>query len=104
MVGEKLAALMIDAGKHSIPESEKAGLVFGTVTSASPLKIQVRNEPKLILTEEFLLLSPLCLEKKDYYDRVLWRGLKTGDNVFMLRVKQGNLFYVFQREGDLSAT
>ena len=30
-------------------------------------------------------------------DIKLWRGLKTGDKVLMLRVKQGQLYYVLER-------
>lgn len=122
MAGELLASIMLDAARNGIPESERSGIVFGSVTSVSPLKIQVRNEPKLILTEEFLKLSPLCIEQKlkmqekntedtlDHthkvkeYEIVLWRGLEVGDDVLMLRVKHGNLFYVLQREGELNVT
>lgn len=31
----------------------------------------------------------------------LWRGLKVGDKVRMLRVSEGGLFYVIERDGDL---
>lgn len=32
----------------------------------------------------------------------LWRGLKVGDIVRVLRINQGQLFYILDREGDLA--
>lgn len=109
MAGEKLASLMLKAGRQAIPNSEKTDLLYGKVLSVSPLRIQVANEPKLILTESFLILSDLCREKKVQIllpdstggtpvEVALWRGLAVGDSVSMLRVLRGSKFYVLQKE------
>lgn len=42
-------------------QNELTDIVVGTVTSISPLKIKV---DKIELTETFLILSPLCVERK----------------------------------------
>lgn len=109
MAGEKIAALMLRAGRQAIPNSEKTDLLYGKVLSVSPLRIQVANEPKLILAESFLILSDLCREKKVQIplqdspegtplEVTLWNGLAVGDSVAMLRVLQGSKFYVLQKE------
>lgn len=117
MVGEKLVDIMLTAGRESIPESEMTNIVFGIVKSVNPMRIQVANEPKLVLSDTFLKLSPLCIAKEIEIPSMatseteehihwtskqtiqLWRGLAVNDRVLMLRVKGGNLYYVLQREG-----
>ena len=120
MAGEKLVSLMLDAGKSAMPNAEKVDLMYGKVMSIAPLKVQVVNEPKLVLTEEFLILSPLCKQKlfeiPTWYTNTaeshahtipkhpeveVWRGLEVGDIVLMLRILRGSKFYLLQREGDL---
>lgn len=63
MAGEKLVQIMKDAGRNGIPKTSLTDLVWGDVASIAPLKIQVKNEPKLLLTEAFLILSPFCIAK-----------------------------------------
>lgn len=118
--------------KASAPkENEIVDIVVGAVTSTKPLKIKV---DKLELTESFLILSALCIEKTIKIPEhqhtvpqhktvgatvgdsshthnisaidtdgatqniVIWRGLKTGDEVYMLRCCQGQKYYVLQRK------
>lgn len=103
MAGERLASLMLRAGKEAVPKSEKTDLVYGRVISTNPLKIQLAKESKIILTESFLVLSKLCKEmrvKIGEQDVVLWNGLAVGDSVIMLRVLQGSTFIVLQKEGE----
>ena len=104
MAGERIASLMLKAGKAAIPNSEKTDLVYGQVISIKPLKIQLARESKLILTESFLILSKLCKEMKvkteTGQELVLWSGLNVGDSVLMLRVLKGSKFIVLQKEGD----
>lgn len=121
--------------------------VMGTVIKLSPLIIQVGT---MNLTENFLMLSPFCVETKINLDHshelsgstkstslgshlhsvtinssnyatsevnlgshshevelqsanglgvvTLWRGLKVGDNVLMLRGANGQKYYVLQRQ------
>lgn len=63
MPGERLVAMMKEAGRNGIPKTTLTDLVWGDVVSIAPLKVQVKNEPKLLLTEAFLILSPLCIAK-----------------------------------------
>ena len=104
MAGEKLASLMLRAGKNAIPSSEKTDLVYGQVISIKPLKIQLAKESKIILTESFLILSKFCKELKvnitGGQELTLWSGLSVGDTVLMLRVLKGSKFIVLQKEGD----
>lgn len=104
MAGEKLASLMLQAGKSAIPNSEKTDLVYGRVISTNPLKIQLARESKIILTESFLILSKLCKEMRvkiaEGQEITLWTGLSAGDSVLMLRVLKGSKFIVLQKEGD----
>lgn len=91
--------------KASAPkENEIVDIVVGTVTSVSPLKIKVG---KIELTSTFLILSALCQEKKitipatenqSAISIVVWRGLKVGDDVHMIRCCQGQKYYVLQRK------
>lgn len=103
MAGEKLASLMLRAGKDATPGSEKTDLVYGRVISVNPLKIQLAKEAKIILTESFLILTKLCQEMKfktpQNEEIVLWPGLAVGDSVLMLRVLKGSKFIVLQKEG-----
>ena len=81
-------------------ENEIVDIVVGTVTSTKPLKIKV---DKLELTESFLILGALCVEKTikipDTSQSVtIWRGLKKNDSVYMIRCCQGQKYYVLQRK------
>lgn len=77
-------------------------LVFGSVESTSPLKIRVTQ--KLLLTEEFLFLSD---NVKDHTrDAVIGgetksvkylNGLRVGEQVMMIRLGGGQLYYVAER-------
>jgi len=142
MAGNKLLKIMQQAGK--MPAEETTDLLFGEVTSVSPLKIKIDN--RFEVGEEFLILSALVKEtvinipaidvsyREDkqhshvipatvtlsvdsnnnpvHHDHKiapwktelalpsirLWRGLIVGDKVRVLRVNQGQMFYVLERE------
>lgn len=116
--GHRLAQLMRKAGQT--PQNEVVDIVLGTVTSVSPLKVKVENRE---LTESFLILGALCKETHIYtdyikrhdhvhicpdgttsgpttdnYDIMLWRGLRVGDKVLMLKVGRGQKYYIIQRQ------
>lgn len=121
MPGEKLVEIMKTAGRQGIPPTSRTDLVWGTVIQMNPIVVQADNDPKLRLTSTFLKLSPLCLEKWFTIPKwhtepagegphthqipphkvMVWRGLKVGDRVIMLRYNSGGSYYVMQREGDL---
>lgn len=91
MQGEKLLQTLQNVAKPNV--NDLTDLVYGEVISESPLEIKIDN--RFIVGESFLILSVLC-------QRVSWwEGLKVGDRVRMLRVSQGQLFYVMEKEGGL---
>lgn len=132
--GHKLVQMMRKAGRT--PQNEVVDIVLGQVLSTDPLQIKV---DKRVLTEDFLILSALCVETHIYTDSIikhnhvhivpsistqpagegphshtvlvrntenptsnefdiqLWRGLKKGDSVLMLKVGRGQKYYVLQR-------
>lgn len=121
--GHKLAQLMRQAGRP--PQNEIVDIVVGTVTSAKPLKVKVESRE---LTDSFLIVGALCKEtrinsgaftisehthsvldsgqvkfttepaKSIPTEVILWRGLRVGDRVFMLKVGRGQKYYILQRE------
>ena len=121
--GHRLAKMMREAGRT--PQNEVVDIVEGEVTSVSPLKVKVDNRE---LTEAFLILGALCQEtiitrtadsgtyifenphghtgvhgatSEDncgIYQIKLWRGLKVGDNVMMIKLARGQKYYVLQRK------
>lgn len=142
MAGNKLVQTIQNMSK--LPSGEITDLMFGVVTSISPLKIKVDN--RFEVDEKFLILSALVKDTiinipaidTSYRDDKqhshvipatvtlsidsndepvghdhkisswntqlslpsirLWRGLIVGDKVRLLRVNQGQLFYVLERE------
>lgn len=95
MAGERLASAIKKAkGK----ESDYSDLVFGTVTSISPLKIRVDN--RFEITAQFIILSRMVKNLTITIDgrtAFVFRDLKVGDGVRMLRVQNGQKYYVLER-------
>ena len=100
--GHRLAKMMREAGRT--PQNEVVDIVEGEVTSVSPLKVKVDNRE---LTEAFLILGALCQEtiitrtsedNFDIYQIKLWRGLKVGDKVMMIKLARGQKYYILQRK------
>ena len=121
--GHRLAKMMREAGRT--PQNEVVDIVEGEVTSVSPLKVKVDNRE---LTEAFLILGALCQEtiiprtddsgtyifetphghtgvhggtSEDncgIYQIKLWRGLKVGDKVMMIKLARGQKYYILQRK------
>lgn len=101
MAGEKLLAWMNSRGGS---DSDYADIVFGTVVSASPLKIQISNQ--MTLTESFLNLSESVTDHKvkmkidgDEKTVTVLGALKVGDGVTMIRQDGGQQFYVLEKTG-----
>lgn len=103
MAGERLLKMLNDRGGN---DSDYSDIVFGTVISTSPLKIQISNQ--MVLTDAFLNLSR---EVTDYWIKVKIDGekkkvkvlnaLKDGDGVTMIRQDGGQQFYVLEKtEGE----
>ncbi len=138
MAGNKLIQTIQSMAKP--PIGETTDLLFGEVTSVSPLKIRVDN--RFEVDEQFLILSALVKdtvinipaidasyrEDKQHSHVIpehttdpggpgphthkisswntqlslpsirLWRGLIVGDKVRLLRVNNGQMFYIIERE------
>ncbi|WP_164690257.1 DUF2577 domain-containing protein [Paraclostridium sordellii] len=95
MAGEKLVRLIKQGARHAIPENSLTDLVPGEVTKEDPLTILVEN--RFQIDSDFLILSPFCREFKDKNGTVLFDKLKQGDKVLLLRVSNGQQFYVIDR-------
>lgn len=93
MAGNKLIQTIQSMAKP--PIGETTDLLFGEVTSVSPLKIRVDN--RFEVDEQFLILSALVKETI-IHSITLWRGLIVGDKVRLLRVANGQMFYIIERE------
>lgn len=88
---------------NAINETKPASIIFGTVTSPSPLKISV--EQKLTLDSNFLILTDSVKDhevdmtvdgvRKKY---MVHKSLKTGEKVILLRQQGGQKYIVLDRE------
>lgn len=99
MAGEWMLKQMKSRGGS---DSDYADIVYGTVMSTSPLKIQISNQ--MILDEQFLNLSDSLTNRKlkvkiDGEEKTLeiLNELKVGDGVSMIRQDGGQQFYVFEK-------
>jgi hypothetical protein len=95
MAGEKLVKLIKQGARHAIPENTLTDLVPGEVTKQDPLTILVEN--RFQIDSDFLILSPFCREFKDKNGTIIFDKLKQGDKVLLLRVSNGQQFYVLDR-------
>ena len=99
MAGEVLAGMLKKAKGN---ETQVTDLVFGRVTSVTPLKIMV--ESRFEITYDFIILSQMVRDLTVYLDVggqphavQVFRDLRVGDKVRMLRGRQGQVFYVLAR-------
>lgn len=88
--------------KATVDESKPVAFCFGTVESASPLKIRLNQ--KLLLPSSFLIVSEACrdIETKMVIDGVtknvkVLKRLKKGEKVLMIRFDSGQKYYVVER-------
>lgn len=100
--------LLLDLIKKSAIEvihtTQPCALLYGTVLSANPLKINLDENGKLVLTESFLVLTK---QVKEYEVMVEvegkeWKclvknGLKGGDKVLLLRMQGGGSYIVLDK-------
>ena len=97
MAGEKFIKIIQETARGAIPKEDLSNILFGTVTSISPLKILIEN--KYEIGDDFLVLSPFCIEFKSKNGDILWNGLKQDDKVNLLRFDNGQKFYVLDKGG-----
>lgn len=94
MAGEKFVRTMRNVAKGANPPSSKTDVLFGTVTSENPLKINIEN--RFEVGASLLILSPFCYDM-EFQGTKLWERLKKGDKVNLLRCQQGQKFYVLDK-------
>ena len=95
MAGEKLASYFKSL---QTKESEMVEVVYGTVTSATPLKI--RREDGLEIPSPFIVLSELAKGLSVSVDGTRYtvvKAVQTGDRVRMLQAQKSQVFYVLER-------
>lgn len=105
MIGDKLVKIMSEAAK--IPMATATEMLFGQVTSISPLKIKVDN--RFEITDSFIILTSLVsdftvkltenlgTEDEETKEIKLGFSLKVGETVILLRVQNGQKFIVIDR-------
>lgn len=103
MPGEELARIIKDCKPK---DSDLSDMVYGVVSSTSPLTIRVDN--RFSITSRHLILSqmvrPLSVSisvtidgKTGTASSQVFRSLQSGDRVRMLRVSKGQKYYVLDR-------
>jgi len=99
MAGEKLARMIKAQGRN---DNELSDLVFGVVTSTSPLKIKIDSRFEIGSTHIILsqmvkdLTVSITIDGKTG-SATVFRALRTGDKVRMLRLQKGQMYYVLER-------
>jgi len=98
-----------------------SGVVYGTVLSIQPLTIE--TDGRIVLSENFLIVSALCKQYIRTYDThwypsenppteaplegdhnhkieiEFWRGLQVGDKVNLIMSSDKQHYYVIERQG-----
>ena len=109
MAGKRLYELMIKRGGKP---SDYSDVVYGTVISTKPLKVQLSNN--MILTDDFIVLGKHIGkfkikgkvtqhkhdEVKGNIELEIDNSLESGDKVTMIREDGGQQFYLFERIGE----
>lgn len=90
MAGERLVQLI----KGNVKQDNN--IIFGTVTSISPLNIKVGDRQ---IPPELIYLSTYCKQLKIRYkddDITVWNGVKTGDTVVIIESNNNQLYFVLE--------
>ncbi len=97
MAGKRLYELMTKRGGKT---SDYSDVVYGTVISAKPLKVQLSNN--MILTDDFIVLGKHIgkFKLKGNIELEIDNSLESGDKVTMIREDGGQQFYLFERIGE----
>lgn len=123
MAGERLAKMISEA---KTPDNELTDIIYGEVTSTSPLTIRIDGSG-FEITREFIILSQMVRDLTlFYFDTVtsshsglvqgatgnavlstsnnelrrsiqIFRNLQTGDRVRMIKAHKSQLYYVIER-------
>ena len=93
-----LVSLIKQASMGAYNASNPVAVMFGTVTKANPLEVNV--EQRFTLTRDFLVLTERLTEYRTTVDGneiIIRRGLQVGDRVLLLRVQGGQQYVVWDR-------
>jgi len=99
MTGERLAKKIKQQGRS---DNDLSDLVFGVVTSTSPLRIKVDSRFEIGSTHILLsrmvknLTVSITIDGKTG-SATIFRALQAGDKVRMLRLQKGQIYYVLER-------
>lgn len=93
-----LASLIKQASMGAYNASNPVAVMFGTVTKANPLEVNV--EQRFTLTRDSLVLTERLTEYRTTVDGneiIIRRGLQAGDKVLLLRIQGGQQYVVWDR-------
>lgn len=86
------------AALDAVESTQPVNIVFGTVTSASPLKIQIT--PKLVLKSGNLIIAARLSKQTASGSTgtvTFDNSLKKGDSVILVRIQGGNKYLVLDK-------
>ena len=99
MAGEKFVDIMQKIARDSAGSNSMTDILYGVVTSVSPLKIKVDN--RFEISAKFLVLSSLVKKKTvtlpDDTVLTLWGNLSVGEGVSLIRHNGGQKFFIIDR-------
>lgn len=99
MAGEKFVDIMQKIAKDYASSNSMTDILYGVVTSVSPLKIKVDN--RFEISANFIVLSSLVKKKTiilpDDTELTLWDNLAVGESVSLIRHNGGQKFFVIDR-------
>ena len=113
----KLEDIIKQMALNAMDASDPAKVMYGNVVAVQPL--QIRIDQKIVLTEDFLVLSrsvtnytvkadvnwnkdmPHSHELSGQYEITINNGLAVGDTVILLRVQGGQKYVVLDKVGGL---
>lgn len=93
-----LVNLIKQASMGAYNASNPVVVMFGTVTKANPLEVNV--EQRFTLTRDSLVLTERLTEYRTTVDGneiIIRRGLQAGDKVLLLRIQGGQQYVVWDR-------
>lgn len=105
MTGEETSIRQLIAGIANGARQDSA-VIIGNVISASPLKISLVNDSKVVLTSNDLVLSERFRTHtvtvdlsgiKSNVRMTVHSGISSGDKVYLISYNNGNKFFVLDR-------
>lgn len=101
-----LLTMIKSAAMEAVREGNPATYLYGTVISINPLEIQVDEDMKLVLSEDFLQLTNAVrdytvnmedAENGTTRKMIIKNALRIGEKVIMLQQQGGQNYLIFDR-------